>query len=409
VTPLRDKVSEALDEAEGTAASSLSPPDDADSVAIAIPDNTRPLSYEDVLPPLLSRLDDPGLTVTVVVGNGLHRPMNDEELEPVRRACRRSNIDLVQHDAGDDEEIARVEYDVASDQIGWPTLPAFVNRHVYEADHVVTIGTVEPHQYAGFSGGAKGIAIGCGGEETISAMHGLEFLRDEGTKLGVTERNPFQQAVWRLIDWTDAPRGLQIVPASGDQPPLVYAGALREAYDDAVDAATHRFFDPVDQTYDWLELDIPDEKATNFYQASRAATYAALVDDPAIARGGTLIVNAACPEGIGRGSGERACAEALARGPERLLQELDADRRIETRGGQQRAYVVAQTMARHDIVLVGADHHLELLEDIGIQQFETAERARAALGLNTTNSTGRRIRDIFHAIPVRRAPDRSPE
>ncbi len=104
MTPLRDKVAAAINEAEGTASSSISPPDGTDSVAIAIPDNTRPLSYEDVLPPLLSRLDAPGLTVTVVVGNGLHRPMNEAELEPVRRACRRSNADLLQHDAGDDAD-----------------------------------------------------------------------------------------------------------------------------------------------------------------------------------------------------------------------------------------------------------------------------------------------------------------
>lgn len=370
-------------------------------VTVVVPDATRPIHYGSMVGPLLERLADAGAEVTVLVGLGLHRPMHDDEIAQLRALCDRLDVALDQHDARA-ADLVELAGDVADGHPDWPALPARFNRHVAEAERIITVGTVEPHQYAGFSGGAKGVAIGSGSHATISAMHGLEFLRDERTRLGRTDANPFQQALWALIEPTPPAWGLQIVPrAEGERSARTEAhfGPVDEAFERAVDQATERFFRPVDRRFDWLHLPVPDEKASNFYQASRAATYVALTDRPAITRGGTLILEAACPEGIGRGDGERACAEAMRRGRDTLLDELrgaSTDEPVETRGGQQRAYVIAKALDHCEIVLVGAPPITEL-DAMGIAQYDSLEDAHHAEHLGARGTT---IDDTFHGVPV---------
>src|SRR5207244_12095579 len=64
-----------------------------------------------------------------------------------------------------------------------------------DADLVVATGIVEPHQYAGYSGGRKTVAIGCCGEPVITATHGMRFLEDPGVRLARIDGNPFHETV----------------------------------------------------------------------------------------------------------------------------------------------------------------------------------------------------------------------
>jgi len=124
----------------------------------------------------------------------------------------------------------------------------------------------------------------------------------------------------------------------------------------------------------------------NFYQASRAATYVALAEKPAIVSGGTLYVKAACSEGIGSGRGEIACARAMAKGPDSLLEELRRDAPPEPPGGAQRAYVLAMAMQRANVKLVGP--RLEILERFGIPCVDEVPDVE------------RIVESPFHQIPV---------
>ena len=136
-------------------------------------------------------------------------------------------------------------------------------------------------------------------------------------------------------------------------------------------------------------LRVPPSKAVNFYQASRAATYVALAEHPAICAGGTVFVEATCPEGIGLGSGELACARAMRRGRDELLRDLRSDAPPHTSGGEQRAYVLAMALELVDIVLVGAPSIPEL-RDIGVTQRDAAP------------ATDLVVDDPFHALPILR-------
>lgn len=367
--------------------------DGVDSLCVIVPDATRPIAHRAVLEELFDSLYDRVDRIDVVVALGLHRPMNDRELRGVEDVCEHFGIDLTQHDARGGE-LVELELHGPLPSSAPDVLEPAVNRRVVDADAVICVGTVEPHQYAGFSGGIKAISIGCGSAETISAMHGLSLLRHSATALGSIDDNPFQQTLWSIAGELDDIWGLQIVP--GER--AVFFDRIRPAFQSACEVASEAFFRPVDDSVRWLHLPVPAEKATNFYQASRAATYVAVVDRPAVEPGGVILVEAECPEGIGTGSGERACAEAMGRGRNALLDELRGGAEIEIRGGQQRAYVLAKALDRNEIAVVGAEPMVEL-ESMGIEQFDAVDEAVAYYGLE--HDPGLRVDDVFRGVPVK--------
>ncbi len=333
-------------------------------VIVVIPDATRPIDYALVLPPLLRRM--PNASMTVLVALGLHRPMTAAELQPLLALKEDFGFELVQHDADSPRPFGSNET-------------------------IVTVGVVEPHQYAGFSGGAKTIAIGCGSRAFIREMHGLSLLQRLENVVGSEGPNPFADRLWEAVADLD-PYHLLIVP--GDS---IVFGKGRAIHQIACSLAAEQHFQEVDPV-PWMHLVVPASKSQSFYQASRAATYAALVDRPAT--DGWLLVDAACPEGLGLGAGELAFAEALTKGSEQLLRELNQDEPPETSGGAQRAYVLAQAMEQAQIALIRETPIAEL-EAFGIPCFSSFDEAQRKLGLQ---AGGIVVTDPIHKIPRRRLP-----
>ncbi|MFN7142391.1 MAG: hypothetical protein ACK4YP_01345, partial [Myxococcota bacterium] len=108
---------------------------------------------------------------------------------------------------------------------------------------------------------------------------------------------------------------------------------------------------PVPTRHPAAVLRVPPKKAANFYQASRAATYLGLSADPPLTPGATLYLEAACPEGLGEGDGERAFAAVLAAGAPPWSHLLDGP--APTGGGTQRAVMLAATLRRFRLVVTG--------------------------------------------------------
>src|SRR5690554_2219341 len=338
-----------------------SPIDPGQRLLMIIPNATRPVELPDVLAPLLEHLQgfDPS-QLSVLVALGLHRALALSELRPLLDICQSAGATLTQHNPHH-PQLSMLGADVgllapreAEPLIGAGPpnadrpLPAILHPLLFQHDRVIVVGTVEPHQYAGFSGGIKALAIGCAGEETIGTMHGLELLRDPGVRLGRIDDNPFQQALWRVAKLPTPIDALQIVPGS-PEPRAVIFGPVRETFEEACQIAAEAFFYISESPLPWLHLKLPPSKSDNFYQASRAATYAALVERSALEPGGWIVLEADCHEGLGRGDGERAFARAMERGREQLLAELrgDCEPPEPGVGGQQRAYVLAMALERN--------------------------------------------------------------
>jgi len=322
----------------------------------------------------------------VLVALGLHREMTAAELAPLAALCARYGAALAQHDP-----------DAATG--GPANSPHPLHRLVWEVDGIVVVGVVEPHQYAGFSGGAKALAIGCAGRAPIARLHGLELLRDPRVQLGATDDNPFHAALWAAMRPVTAPiLALQIVPSD---PPRVLFGPLDATFAAAVAHARATLFAPHDGALKWVHLPVVEAKGASFYQASRAATYVAAVERCVVERGGWLLLEAPCPEGVGQGAGERACEAAMMSGVAQLDAELSGalPAPADAAGGRQRAYVLARTLRTHHIALIGAAP-IPALTSMNIPQFDTLAAALDALGL--APDAGATLPDVFSAVPTLR-------
>jgi nickel-dependent lactate racemase len=209
-----------------------------DEVAIVVTDVTRATPDDVLLDVLLDELQAAGLDrnqVTVVIGLGLHRPMDDAEI----RAALGEYADLaVNHDPDSTVEVGAVD-----------GVPIEIGESVARADRVLSTGMVEPHQYAGFSGGAKTVVVGAGSESQIGYTHGPDMLARDGVRLGRVEDNPFREFLDRAgdlvgvdfaVNVTHGPSG--ILGAS--------AGDPRAVVRDLAATAREALAAPVDGTYD---------------------------------------------------------------------------------------------------------------------------------------------------------------
>ena len=155
------------------------------SCTIIISDHTRPVPSRDILPPMLSALrrGNPDIAITLLVATGFHRLTTREELVAKLGQEIAANETIVVHDA----------FNAASNvQIGiLPSgAPLVIDRAAVETDLLISEGFIEPHFFAGFSGGRKSVLPGVCDKTTVLGNHCGEFIASEFARTGILEGNP---------------------------------------------------------------------------------------------------------------------------------------------------------------------------------------------------------------------------
>jgi hypothetical protein len=345
------------------AAIAAAPPPVDGPLGLAIPDGTRPVDVPQALAALRAVL--PGDPVAVV-GLGLHRAMRPEELPS-------SPFPLLQHDPDDTVATAVID-----------GVPGGVAR-VLAGRSVLGVGVVELHQYAGFSGGHKAVSVGCGARATIGALHHRDRVCAPGVELGRLDGNPFRAVVDRLGEAAGCTWVL--LQCAGGWVAGEPGAALTLAA-----ASLDCWFDVPARHADAILL-VTGRKAVNFYQASRAATYLGLSARPPLLPGATLWLDAACPEGLGDGAGERAFAQVLGRFPSPWDALLTGPAPVG--GGTQRAIMLAMLLRRYRLVVCGVDEPATLTR-VGLD----ARRERA---VELAPAGALVVEDAFSRLPRLRA------
>ena len=331
-----------------------------DSVAIVVTDVTRATPDDVLLDALLADLDSAGVgreQVTVVIGLGLHRPMTDGEIE----SALGEHADLaVNHDPDETRVVGTVE-----------GCEVEIFEPVAEADVVCSTGMVEPHQYAGVSGGAKTAVIGAGGESQIRYSHGPKMLARDGVRLGRVADNPFRAFVDEAGDAAGVDFCLNVThgPAGITG---VAAGDPRRVVDTLAETAREALAVEVTGEYDAVVAAVGVPKNANLYQASRAATYVGLGAQNPLREGGRIVVPARLPEGAGEGRGEQRFAERLAGAKD--AETLYSEMREGYEPGAQRAFVLARVLRDHDVWVTNSECP-DLVKDCLLHASDTVERA----------------------------------
>jgi len=327
------------------------------SVCVVFTDATRACPDNILVPTLLNELSAAGVAqkhIMLLCATGMHRPTRFEE-KVAKLGAETALLYRVQdHEAQNPDALTHLG------NVGRPSLdlpadvPVLVNRLAAEADLLIATGVVEPHQYAGYSGGGKTVVVGCGGEATITATHGPAFLDDPRVRLGRVENNPFQMAIRAGAQRAGLKLVINVVLDENRYAVAVQAGSPDAVHDRLVAFAKTLYEVPVPQQYDVVVAGIGSPKDINLYQASRAPTYIGLAATPVVRKGGVIITLARCPEGVGLGTGEQRFFETLSQAAD-LSQLLDDLRQRGISAGEQRAYMVAQVLIEHTVIIVGSE------------------------------------------------------
>jgi nickel-dependent lactate racemase len=160
-----------------------------DQVAVVVPDITRPMPSDRLLPWLFAELPHvPARHITIINGTGSHRANTPAELERMVGREVTSAYRIVNHAAQDPSALAAA----GTSRDGRPIL---LNRAYVEADRRIVVGFIEPHFMAGFSGGYKGIFPALADIESITHYHRAAVIADPKSTWGVLEGNPTQTQI----------------------------------------------------------------------------------------------------------------------------------------------------------------------------------------------------------------------
>ena len=278
-------------------------------VCILFTDLTRATPNERLIPRLLDYLKDvPREAITLLNQLGTHRPNTTAELEKMLTPVVVRNYRVVNHEP--ENPAALVQLGTTNDGT-----PALINRHAVEADVRIVTGFIEPHFFAGFSGGVKGIVPGVAGLKTVMSNHGARNVGDPKSTFGVTAGNPLWEEL-RAIALRAGPSFLLNVTLNDErQITGVFAGDLIAAHKVGCEfvrkAAMQKCdapFDIVVTTNSGYPLDL------NLYQSVKGMSAGARVVKP----GGTLILAAECREGVPANSPLDQLLRS-ATGPEEIL------------------------------------------------------------------------------------------
>ncbi len=339
------------------------------NVCIAVTDATRQCPDHLLVPPMLSELEQAGVppeAITILVAVGTHRASSQQEKREKLGDAIVNRYRVIDHDPYDPGALAD-----SGEEIDGVTV--YLSRFVLEADLVLSTGRVEPHQYAGYSGGGKTVAIGCAAEPVIAHTHGPAMLDRAGTRLGVLAGNPFQEAVRRVATAANVRFvGNCVLDDAGNLVGVAY-GAPVAVQDHLATFASRLYVVPIPSQVDIAVAGVGYPKDQNAYQASRAASYLQYAPTPVVRDGGVIILPASCPEGPGEGIGEQRFFEAMtaAEGRPAFLARVRAGN---FRPGEQRAYIMASVLSKVSVIVVGATDPVPL-QQMGFRTAETMDDA----------------------------------
>ena len=280
-------------------------------IVVVHTDITRATPNDRLIPWLLDYLHEAGARhedITLLNGLGTHRPNTRAELEQMLTAEVVANYRCINHEPENDD--ALVQFGVTR-----TGAPALLNRHLAEAEVRIITGFIEPHFFAGFSGGPKGIMPGVAALETVMSNHGAHHIGSARAAFGITEGNPLWEEM-RDIALRAGPSFLLNVALNERREITgVFAGDLLAAHKVGIEfvraSAMQRVAEPFDivlTTNSGYPLDM------NLYQAVKGMAAAARI----VRDGGAIILAAECAEGVPAGSPHDHLLRSVGNGGELL-------------------------------------------------------------------------------------------
>jgi lactate racemase len=325
----------------------------ANRATIITSDHTRPVPSRITMPLLLAELraGNPRMQICILVATGCHRRMTADEIRQRfgEDLCR--NEEIVVHDCDDKNSLERLG-----------TLPSggelIVNRRAIETDLLIAEGFIEPHFFAGFSGGPKAVLPGIASRETVMANHSSTFINHPACRAGILEGNPIQTDMLHAAERCKLRFILNVALDQNKKVIAAFTGNAIAAHRTgcswvASRSAVNKVFSPVCVASNGgYPLD------QNLYQAVKGLTAAEATTSP----GGVIIM---ANEGID-GSGGKRFQSLFAEdsSPADLLQKISRVPAGKTEPDQWQAQILARVLSRFKVVMVSDPKNRSAIESM---------------------------------------------
>ena len=334
------------------------------NAVIITSDHTRPVPSRVIMPQILERLrrGQPDIDITILVATGCHRPTTRAELAAKLGEEIVANEHIVLHDSRDESTLQYAG-----------TLPSggrlVINKLAMQAELLVAEGFIEPHFFAGFSGGRKSVLPGIVSRETVLANHCSEFIQNPFARTGSLEDNPIHKdmlfaaktaklafIVNVIIDHDK--RIVHAVAGNSEQAHLAGCGWLEKfckvaaPQTDIVITSNGGY--PLDQ---------------NAYQSVKGMTSA----EPLCREGGVIIIAASCSDGHGGEAFYNVLSQANS--AKELYDSLKDIPRDKTTPDQWQYQILARIMMTHTVIVVTRDCDHGMLNAMHLRTASTLEEA----------------------------------
>lgn len=307
-------------------------------ILISFTDLTRATPNDRLIPWLLQHLAEmsvPRESITLLNQLGTHRPNTRAELEKMLTPEVVRDYRVLNHEP--ENPGAHVQLGTTRDGT-----PALINRHVVDADVRIITGFIEPHFFAGFSGGIKGICPGTAALETVMSNHGARNIGDPNSTFGVTVGNLLWEELRDIALRVGPSFVLNVTLNETRQITNVFAGDLLEAHRVGTEFVRRSAMQKVDAPFDVVvttnsgyPLDL------NLYQGVKGMSAGARIIKP----GGTLILACECREGVPANSPLDKLLRS-ASGPEEILAMLATPGFVRPEQWQAQIQALVQRKAR---------------------------------------------------------------
>ena len=327
-----------------------------DKVIVLVSDVTRPAPSFILLPPILEELKEAGIKndqIMIVFGLGVHRKHTEEEKKKLVGEEIYNQVKCIDHNIDNCVKIGTTK---RGNEV-------FIFREILEADFIIATGNLEFHYFAGYSGGAKAVAPGVCGRETIANNH-KHFL-EPGVKAGAIQGNPVREEIEEIGEMVGIDFMVNAVLNSNKKIVKIVAGDATKAHREGAKYINDLFRVEIDELAD-IVITSPGgyPKDIDLYQTHKAMENATL----AVKDGGIIIVAGECKDGLGEGNFAEALNGKLS--PYELIEELKNNFVL----GRHKASRIANINLNSEIYLV-SNLAEEITNKLFIKSFNSLKEA----------------------------------
>ena len=320
---------------------------------IIISDHTRPVPSRDIIPNMLRELREgsPDIDVTLLVATGFHRPTSTAELEAklgqeIMDECR-----IVVHDCRDE---------ASNVQIGLlPSgAPCVIDRLAAEADLLISEGFIEPHFFAGFSGGRKSVLPGVSDQVTVLGNHCAKFIDSEFSRTGILDGNPIHADMLAAAKMAKLAYIVNVVIDEEKKTVAAFAGNYETAHRKGCDF----LLGYCQVKPQWADIVITSNGGApldqNLYQCVKSMTAA----EASCNDGGVIIICAECADGHGGEGFYHSLKDCVNAGE--LYARFMATPQDKTVPDQWESQILARILIHHTVIFVSRPEMKDIIEDM---------------------------------------------